>query len=132
MKAARPFLLLLAFIAVGYYLSFRGPSRSRAQSQSSPISSCCSQVEGLRELDFPYYSLREGFVSELYLVSTIHQAIDVTLAIYGQHGASVTSPATIQPSAKLAIDLRTFLRNTARTWPGNSAKGASPSIFGAR
>jgi len=70
---------------------------------------CCGSTIGLRELDFPYYSLREGFSSQLNLVSDSPHAIDLTIAVYSQRGQSVLTSATIQPYAKLSIDLRGLL-----------------------
>jgi hypothetical protein len=129
MKALRLLFLLLGLVALAYFLSSYGPSFFRAQPQTSLITTCCDQREGLRELDFPYYSLREGFASQLFLVSTTDRAMDVTVAVYSQHGASVLSPVTIQPNAKLAIDLRAFLTQNGADVAGEFGEGSVAVYF---
>jgi hypothetical protein len=129
MKAMRLSLLVVGFIAVTYFLSSYGLRHFKAQSQTSLTTTCCDQREGLRELDFPYYSLREGFASQLYLVSATDQTMDVTLTVYGQHGASVLSAVTIQPNAKLAIDLRAFLTQHGADVAGEFGEGSVAVYF---
>jgi hypothetical protein len=82
----------------------------QAQSQSNPTSSnsCCSGV-GPRELVFPYYSLAGGYQSQLLLVSDSPNAIDLTIVIRNLSGQSLLDSETIQPQAKLTVDLATTI-----------------------
>jgi hypothetical protein len=106
------------------------PSKvSRAQTSKARATPCCSLQQGLRELDFAYYSLREGFESQLYLVGTTKQPTALTIAIYGQAGTSIVSSVTIQPSAKLAIDLRTLLAQHGADVQGEFGEGSVAVFF---
>ena len=101
---------------------------TRAQSTPSRANAkgCCGggSTVGLRELDFPYYSLREGFNSQLNLVSDSPHPIDLTIAIYSQRGNSVLTSATIQPYAKLPIDLRSLLTGLGADVNGEFGEGS--------
>src|SRR5208337_352636 len=129
MKATRLSLLLFGLIGITYFIIAPTLIFSLAKSQSGAQTSCCSQQQGLREMDFPYYSLRDGFDSQLYLVSTTNQSTDVTLAVYSNHGASVLSSVTIQPSAKLAIDLLTLLTQQGADVTGEFSEGSIAVYF---
>jgi IPT/TIG domain len=83
----------------------------RAQAAQQGSISCCGAepTSAPRELDFPYYSLREGFSSTLNLVSDSPHAIDLTIAIHSRAGQTVLTRTSIQPQQKLALDLRQTL-----------------------
>jgi hypothetical protein len=98
-------VLALATLAASYRYSRLAQvqnSLTGSGSQLSSKSACCGSTGvGLRELDFPYYSLRGGFNSQLNLVSDSPKPIDLTIAIYSQRGSSVLTGVTTQPGAEL-------------------------------
>ncbi len=105
-------LLVLVFVVFAVY-------RSKVSRAAPEATAPCCKTVAPRELDFPYYSLQDGFSSTLNLVSDSPQPIPLTLAIHDDAGDSVFSTATIQPSQKLALDLRALIVNAGR----------DPSIF---
>src|SRR5438874_780376 len=75
---------------------------------------CCGPdaVIGPRELDFPYYTLRDGFNATLNLVSDSPKPLDLVMALHGLSGQTLLAPSmTIQPGAKLPIDLGGLLQS---------------------
>jgi hypothetical protein len=64
------FSLTLLFVALGYII-LQNPRPSRAQANQTDSAACCGPTHPIlpRELDFPYYSLQNGFGSTLNLVS---------------------------------------------------------------
>jgi hypothetical protein len=123
-----PLFLAVFFIGVGALCP--PPSKvSRAQTSKARATPCCGLQPGLRELDFAYYSLREGFESQLYLVGATKQPTDLTIAIYGQAGTSIVSNVTVQPSAKLAIDLRSLLAQHGADVQGEFGEGSVAVFF---
>ena len=115
-------LALVALLLLSGYLVNRSPSLGRTQTNSA----CCGVggAVGLRELDFPYYSLRAGFSSQLNLVSDSPKPIDLTIAIYSERGNNVLTSMTIQPSAKLPIDLRALLTQLGADVNGEFGEGS--------
>jgi hypothetical protein len=91
-------------------------SSKLARAQSSGAACCASQLPvAPRELDFPYYSLHDGFQSTLNLVSDSPQPLDFIVALHSLAGQTLLGPSlTIQPSAKLPIDLRSFFSQPER------------------
>jgi len=64
-----------------------------------------------REVDFPYYSLREGFDSTLRLVNGSGFPIAFSITVNSLKGESLqSSTLTIGPNDTLALDLRTLIR----------------------
>ena len=122
MLARKLFVALVALFLLGGCLVDHSPSLGGAQTNSS----CCGggSAVGLRELDFPYYSLREGFSSQLNLVSDSLSPIDLTIAIYSQRGNSVLATMSIQPNAKLPIDLRALLTQLGADANGEFGEGS--------
>ncbi|MDE3179851.1 MAG: hypothetical protein KGM47_09340 [Acidobacteriota bacterium] len=110
-----------------------------AQAQSSqalpaPASaSCCGGADpaGLapREIDFPYYSLKEGFHSTLMLVSDSPNPIDLTIGIRNLSGQMLTTTQTIQPQQKLAIDLASTIAKLGADPTGAFAEGSVAVYF---
>jgi hypothetical protein len=103
---------------------------ARAQSQATTGTSCCSADRPVapREMDFPYYSLRDGFSSTLNLVSDSREPIDLSIAIHGRAGQTVLTPISIQPQQKLALDMRQVLAELGADTQGAFAEG-SVSIY---
>lgn len=115
-------LALVALLLLSGYLVNRSPSLGRTQTNSA----CCGVggAVGLRELDFPYYSLREGFSSQLNLVSDSPHPMDLTIAIYSERGNNVITTMTIQPNGKLPIDLRALLTQLLADVNGEFGEGS--------
>ena len=109
MRVVRFFLLFSAFVAGAYFLAFRTPSPSRAQSGTGGAGGSCCATEAPREVDFPYYNLTNGWMSTLYLVSDSPKPMDFTLAVKGRQGQVLTTAETIQPQQKLSIDLASII-----------------------
>jgi hypothetical protein len=112
LRSTLPVLLVAGVVSSTLYLRLHVARAAGVNSSQAGNASCCSaggSAVGLRELDFPYYSLRDGFGSQLKLVSDSPKPIDLTLVIYSERGQSVMTSATIQPSARLDFDLHSLL-----------------------
>jgi len=123
------FLLGLAFLYRPQRLIHAGTNRSQhTQTNSTP---CCGPVhpEAPRELDFPYYSLRDGFRSTLNLVSDSPKPIDLTIAIRSLSGQTFLGTETIEPGAKLPIDLASFITKLGGDPAGAFAEGSIAVYF---
>ena len=78
----------------------------------------------VHEMDFPYYSLRDGFDSTLRLVNDSPDAISFVLSVYSMKGESlVLPPMTIRPDGNLALNLGSLLAEA-----GDGFKEGSASI----
>jgi len=66
---------------------------SRAQTEET-ASSCCGQTDTTapRQLEFPHYSLRDGFNSTLLLVSASPKPLDFVVAIHSRSGQTLLAP----------------------------------------
>src|SRR5574337_1967053 len=118
-KAVYPGILVLVVLALSS-LFLIGPRSSATAQGTAP---CCSEIAP-RELDFPYYALDNGFNSTLLLVSDSPDPIDFILAIHNLAGQTVLSSSmTIQPGAKLPIDLRGLLVQLGANASGSFAEG---------
>ena len=103
----------------------------RAQSQESSSPTCCALREPVapRELDFPHYSLRDGFNSTLLLVGASPAPLDFIIAVRSVSGRTALSPSmTIQSGEKLSVDLRELLTGLGADVNGDFAEG-SVSIY---
>ena len=104
-KAIYPGILIVIILALSSLLFLNGP-RSGVKAQTT--AKCCglNPPTAPRELDFPYYSSRDGFTSTLNLVSDSPKPLDFIVALRSLAGETLLSSSmTIQPSAKLPIDL---------------------------
>lgn len=129
MRSARLVLPALALVTVAVWIVVLYPRSTAADARHKAQSNCCGgepggSAVGLRELDFPYYALRDGFSSQLNLVSDSPKPIDLTIAIYSQRGSMVLTSATIQPNAKLPFDLRTLLTSLGADVNGEFGEGS--------
>jgi len=127
MRAPRIFLLFLGLVLATSYLLERKTNLSRAQTQQSGATPCCGQPDETapREIDFPYYSLRDGFNSTLLLVNDSPKPLDLVLAVHSASGQTVLVPTmTIQPQQKLPIDLRNLLTQLAADTAGDFGEGS--------
>jgi len=130
MKLRLSFLFFL-LSAAACFVVFTGPHRFLAQTRQAKAAACCGSQYPVapREVDFPYYNLSNGWVSTLNLVSDSPQAMDFTLAIKGKLGQVLTAPETIQPQAKLAIDLATLITQLGGDTTGAFAEGSVAVYF---
>jgi hypothetical protein len=93
-------------LAAAFSPYYWGSVHTRPQTSPSSSSSCCGGTGvGPRELVFPYYSLANGYKSQLLLVSDSPNPIDLTIVIRNLYGQTLLDSETIQPQAKLTIDL---------------------------
>jgi hypothetical protein len=127
MLARKLSVALVAPLFLGGYLLHRSPSLGSAQTRAA----CCgpSHPEGPRELDFAYYSLRDGFSSQLQLVSDSPKPIDLTIAIRSLAGETLLTSATIGPQAKLAFDLGTLITELGADPAGAFGEGSVAVYF---
>ncbi len=131
MKLARVPFILLALLPVGGYVLYRGSHFSRAQTSENSQTPCCGQTTQTapREIDFPYFSLRDGFNSTLLLVSASPRTMDLTVAVRGLAGETMLAPMSIQPQEKLAVDLKSLLTGLSADVNGAFAEGSVSVYF---
>ncbi|HEV2417353.1 MAG TPA: hypothetical protein VGX94_06085 [Terriglobia bacterium] len=85
---------------------------------------CCARGVAPRELDFPYYSLKDGYEAKLLLVSDSPQPVDLTIAIRNSAGGMLTTTATLQPQAKLPFDLAATITSLGGDPTGPYSEGS--------
>ena len=121
-----PGLMVLTLTALG---AFQVRSRfTRAQGEQP----CCGQPDDTqqRQLEFAYYTLREGFISTLQLVSASPKPIDLVIAVRSLSGQTLLAPMlTIQPQEKLSIDVGTLLTQLGADILGDFAEGSVSVYF---
>jgi hypothetical protein len=108
-----------------------GITQFQAQTTKSKVTPCCGPVHPVapRELDFPYYSLADGFTSTLYLVSDSPIPIPLTVTVRKLAGQAVFSSPTIQPHQKLPIDLRGVILEAGEDPTSNFAEGSVSGYY---
>jgi hypothetical protein len=117
---------------MAYALLNHKANLSRAQTEQTNATPCCGQPHETqpREIDFPYYSLRDGFSSTVFLVSDSPKPLDFVMAVRGLSGQTVLAPAmTIQPQEKLSIDLRKLLSDAGADLSGDFGEGSVAIYF---
>ncbi len=126
MRSRLALVALLILVAMGASVVSRRPSLSRPQNKPCGSSPCGGQAEPLpHEFDFAYYSVRDGFDSTVLLVSDSPQPIDFALAFHSLSGRPLAAPTmTIQPHAKLTVDLNKLLGEIASDDPDDFAEGS--------
>jgi hypothetical protein len=82
-----------------------------------------------REIDFPYFSLRDGFSSTLLLVSDSPNPMDLTVAVRSPMGETVLAALSIQPQEKLAVDVASLLKEQKADVTGAFAEGSIAVYF---
>ena len=129
MKTTRVVFLLPLVILLAMW-SFHRPTNSvHAQSGQSSGPACCGEAVP-HELDFAYYTLRNGFISTVTLVSASPQAFSITIAVHGRSGQTVLAPSvTIQPQQKLTVDLGQLLSGLAADVTGAFSDGSVAVYF---
>lgn len=132
MRRRIPILCVLALTLAGLWMPTRHSIFSRPQESPCGSSPCAEGVSQTapRQLQFPYYSLRDGFESTLLLVSASPKPIDLFIAVRSSSGQTLLAPmVTIQPQEKLTIDLRTLLGNLGADVVGTFAEGSVAVYF---
>jgi hypothetical protein len=131
MKAERVFLSPFLLLPLALLLSDPQTSPPQAQTVKENGTPCC-QVDQTapREVDFPYYSLRDGFNSNLLLVGASPKPTDFVVAIRSRSGqAALSSSMTIQPGEKRSLDLRGLLIALGADVNGDYAEGSVAVYF---
>ena len=78
-----------------------------------------------REIIYPYYSLREGGESTLYMMNRALRPIEFTVAIHATSGQTVwTKPMTIQPEERLELDMKKLLTEIGVDYRGDFYAGS--------
>ena len=112
MRLTKITLGLLVLLLIGAFALDRPPRLTHAQTDQTAGSPCCGEevTTAPRQIEFPYYSLRDGFKSTLLLVSDSPKPFDLVLAVHSRSGQTILAPTmTIQPQEKLALDLAALL-----------------------
>lgn len=116
---------ITVLVGVLFLLYRSGSVQAQPQATQPGSAPCCSAANiGPRELDFPYYSLANGYSSKLLLVSDSPKPIDLTIAIRNLFGQSLLDSETIQPLAKLPIDLASTVAKLGGDPTGAYAEGS--------
>jgi hypothetical protein len=133
MRRRRVFLpSLLALLTVGVLVVGQRAVSPRAQNLESSSPTCCGLREPVapRQLEFPYYTLRDGFNSSLLLVSDSPKPLEFVVALHSRSGQTVLAPTmTIQPQEKLTVDLRALLASLSADVMGDFAEGSVAIYF---
>jgi len=132
MKASRVSFLLAAFLFTISETSPRPLELPRAQTKQVAATPCCAQSDQTqpREIDFPYYSLRDGLTATLQLVSGSPNPLDFVIALRSRSGQTVLAPSmTIQSQEKLPIDLGALLASLSADATGDFAEGSVAVYF---
>ncbi|MBZ5545525.1 MAG: hypothetical protein LAO07_17905, partial [Acidobacteriia bacterium] len=81
-------------------------------------------------MEFPYYSLRDGFNSTVLLVSASPKPLDFVMAVRSRSGQTILAPAmTIQPQEKLNVDLGQLLASQGADVAGDFSEGSVAVYF---
>ncbi len=128
MKVIRVCIFFVVGLLIASSSFNRRPRLVRAQSDSSQGTPCCSAVAP-RQLEFPYYSLRDGFESTLLLVSDSPKPLDFVMAVHSRSGRTLLAPTmTIQPQQKLPVSMSALLGRLSADATGEFSEG-SVSIY---
>jgi hypothetical protein len=125
MKPAQPFLLsLLLLVGISLVNQPASLPRPRTPQDSQP------DETAPREIDFPYYSFRDGFSSTLLLVSSSVEPLDFVMAIHSRSGQTLVGPTmTIEPRTKLTVDLRALLTSLGADVTADFGEGSISVYF---
>lgn len=86
-----------------------------------------------RELVYPYYSLKEGYDSNLGMMDRAPRPIEFTVAVHSLSGKTVVSkPMTIQPSEELVINVKKLLTGMDVDYRGDFLEGSLTIHFKGR
>ncbi|MGH9396828.1 MAG: hypothetical protein ACRD18_08250 [Terriglobia bacterium] len=106
MKKAGISMLIVGLLLASAYIWRGAPRLNRVQ--ASPIPAQDQSMEAMpQEIDFAYYTVREGFNSTLRLVSDSPKPLNFVLVYYSLDGKAIQAPPmTIQPQVEMSLDLR--------------------------
>jgi len=118
--------LLLATVTLAPFVGFAArPARvqqsdAKLQSEPSP-----PDENTPRELIYPYYSLREGYDSTLYLMDRSPRTIEYTVAFHSLSGQTVWAKArTIGPHDDVEINVKDLLEDLGVDYRGDFLEGS--------
>jgi hypothetical protein len=127
----RPYFFIAVFIfSIGILVS--RVLVPKAQTSETAEVPCCGTANEIapRQIEFPHYSLRDGFEATLFLVSALPKPLDFVVGIHSQSGQTVLAPGmTIQYQEKLGIDLRSLLTQLSADVTGDFAEGSVTVYF---
>ena len=87
-------MALVALLLMATCLLYRSAHFTRAATgQDAQKVRSRPRPKAAKEVDFPYYSVRDGFSSTLRLVSDSPEPLEFVTAIYSLSGQSVIAPA---------------------------------------
>lgn len=118
-------LILLVLVLIGAYILFRTPGVAGAGQNNQSTSRRPADQPMPHQIDFPYYSLRDAFDSIRFLVSDSPKPLQFVAAVRSLTGRTHELAAmTIQPQAKLRLDLGTLLRGAGLDITGEFTEGS--------
>ena len=132
MPSGFSFLPSFLLLSIMLFVLGRHVLMPRAQTVDEASTPCCGEVDTTapRQLDFPYYSLRDGFTSTVLLVSDLPKPLDFILAVHSRSGQTVFAPAmTIQPQEKLPVKLAELLASLGADLTGDFSEGSVSVYF---
>jgi Peptidase family M23 len=127
-RAAFSGTLIIVVLALSSLFLINPRPKTNAQSTSS----CCgpNPPTAPREIVFPYYSLADGFNSTLLLVSDSGDPLNFIIAIHSLSGQTqLANSMTIQPGAKLPINMRSLLASLGADATGTFSQGSVSVYF---
>jgi hypothetical protein len=104
----------------------------KAQESEGCASGCGGEESKIapRQLEFSYYTLRDGFTSTLILVNVTPEPVDLTLALHSRSGQTLLAPAlTIAGFQKLPLDIGAVLASLSADVTGDFAEGSATVYF---
>ncbi len=126
-KAVYPGTLIIVALALSSLFLLSPHPGTKAQTTTN----CCgiNPPTAPREMVFPYYSLADGFNSTLFLVSDSPDPLNFIIVVHSLSGQTALSNSmSIQPSAKLPIDIRSLLTSLGADVTGTFSQG-SVSVY---
>ena len=132
MKAVRIALLLATLGALAFCFLDPNPdmAHARARQISAKRHSTRSATPGAHELDFPYYSPRDGSNSTLMLVNRSPDALPFVVAFRSLSGKTLLAPSrTIPPQEKLSIDVGGLVAQLGGNVIGDFGEGSAALYF---
>ena len=120
--------LIIVVLAISSLFLINPHPKTNAQNTGS----CCgtNPPTAPREIVFPYYSLADGFNSTLLLVSDSGDPLDFIIAVHSLSGQTqLANSMTIQPGAKLPIDMRSLLASLGADATGTFSQGSVSVYF---
>jgi len=117
---------LLTVVAVAAFAGLSAqPSRAQGSAPLSQTGPAEPDDNTPREIIYPYYSLREGYDSTLYLMDRSPRNIEYMVAVHSLSGRTVWAKArTIGPRDDVEIDMKEFLSDLGVDYRGDFLEGS--------